>query len=93
MHGVRHNQEQEAAGIPPDQSKGEPSLLTVHIAIIDHDMKGIEEYPRGFLKTDTVLALVGEVLSLIPFEPNFWHAIIVVTFMQLYKPDEVQWAH
>jgi hypothetical protein len=40
-----------------------------------------------------VLALVGEVLSLIPFEPNFWHAIIVVTFMQLYKPDEVQWAH
>jgi hypothetical protein len=92
MHGVSHDQEQEAAGIAPDQSKGEPSLLTVHNAITDHDVQGIEEYPRGFLKTDAVLALVGEVLSLIPFEPNLWHAIIVVTFMQIYKPDEVQWA-
>jgi hypothetical protein len=37
----------------------------------------------GFLETDAVLALVGEVFRLIPLEPYFLYVNIVIIFLQL----------
>jgi hypothetical protein len=42
----------------------------------------------GFLETDAVLALVGEVLRLIPLEPDYGHNNIVTTILPLCKPGQ-----
>jgi hypothetical protein len=38
------------------------------------------------LETNAVLALVGEVFGLIPFEADSWHYNSVITILQLCKP-------
>jgi len=85
-HGVCHEKEQEASSIASNQAEGLPALFAIHDAIIDHNVQGVEENLAGFLETDTVLALVGEVLHLIPVEPDSRHYNSVITFVQIYKP-------
>src|SRR5665213_3530653 len=50
-------------------------------------MEWVTEYLVGYLETDAVLALVAEVLRLIPLEPDSRHANIVTTNMQIYNSD------
>jgi hypothetical protein len=42
-------------------------------------MERVQKDLTGLLKTDAVLALVGEVLDLIPLEPDSFHDNIVIT--------------
>jgi hypothetical protein len=78
---VRHHHEQATINL----SIGSPAFFAIFDAVFDGNIQRIEEDPRGFLITDTVLALVGEVLCLIPFEPDLWHFIIVTTFLPLFN--------
>src|ERR1039458_8530246 len=81
---VRYHQEQTAL----DQSKRLPALLAIHDAILHGNEERIKKYLAGFLETDAVLALVGEVLRLIPLEPDSGHYNIVTTIVPLCKPGQ-----
>ena len=60
-------------------------MFAAHDAIIDHNVQWVEENPAGFLESDAVLALVGEVFRLVPLEPYFVHVNIVIILLQLCK--------
>ena len=77
--GVRYHQEQAAL----DLSKRLPALLAIHDSILHGNEERIKKYLAGFLEIDAVLALVGEVLRLIPLEPDSGHNNIVTTIMPL----------
>jgi hypothetical protein len=47
-------------------------------SVLHRNVKRIEEYSAGFLKAHAVLALVGEVLRLVPLESQTFHAIIII---------------
>lgn len=49
-----------------------PPGFAIHLAILLEEYVGIVEHQRGSLKTDTVLAAVGPVLSFIPTESRHW---------------------
>jgi hypothetical protein len=76
---VRHHHEQPAL----DLAIRTPALLATLDAILDRHEERIQKYSTGLLETDAVFALVGEVLRLIPLEPDSCHANIVIIFLTL----------
>ena len=64
-----------------DLTEGLPALLPAYDLILYRNKKRIAEYFAGILKADLVLALVGEVLGLIPFEEDAWDIQIATTFL------------
>jgi hypothetical protein len=64
---------------PVDFSVCPPALLSIYDAILNRYAEWIEKHAGCFLEADAVLALIGEVLALIPFEQDIWHCDIVTT--------------
>ena len=65
-NAVRHNHELHTF----DLAIGSPALLSILDAILDRHEEKVQKDLAGQLETDAVLALIGEVLGLIPFETN-----------------------
>jgi hypothetical protein len=63
---VRHHHEQPVA----DLAKRLPALLSVFNAVLQGHEEWIPKHLGGIFKADAVLALIGEVLGLIPFKTN-----------------------
>jgi len=58
-------------------------LLKFHHAISDEYAHGVAKDLDSFLKAHAVLALIGEVLRLVPFETNSAHYSNIITYMAL----------
>lgn len=58
-----------------------PPGFAIHLAILLEEYVRIVEHKRGSLKTDTVLVVVGPVLSFIPTEPR--HELPVQTLLYI----------
>jgi hypothetical protein len=56
-----------------------PALLSIDDVVLNRYAKWIEKHPGCFFEADAVLALIGEVLALIPFEQEIWHYNSVTT--------------
>lgn len=61
-----------------DETERLPALLAVLNAVQRGGVQGIAEDLSCFFKGHTVLALVGEVLSLIPLKPYSRHEVIIM---------------
>lgn len=69
-----------------DQSEAEKPLLAFFmIKISNNDALGIIKSVLSFLKRNTVLLLIEEVFSLIPFKTWFWHFTIPYSYMGPYN--------
>jgi hypothetical protein len=76
-HRVRHHQEQ----IPPNLAKRLSALFAINNAILHKNTKRIQKHMAGFFETNLVLALIGEVFYLVPFEPDSWHNNIIIAIL------------
>ena len=80
-NGVRHHHEQPVA----DLAKRLPALLSVFNAVLQGHEEWIPEHLGGVFKADAVLALIGEVLGLIPFKTDSAHYNSIITKTQLHN--------
>lgn len=64
-----------------DQAKRLPALFSVLYAILHGYIKGITKDLTGLLKAHAVFTLIGEILGLIPLEPNLCHRMIVIAYL------------
>ena len=55
---------------PSDHAEGLPALLSVFNPVLKGHLQGIAEDLGGLLEAQPMLALVGQVLGLVPLEPN-----------------------
>lgn len=62
-----------------------PALFTILDAVLNGQVQRIEEDAGRDLKAETVLALVGQVLVLVPGEERRFHKGNVITKMQLFN--------
>ena len=68
-----------------DPAQGLPTLLPIFDPILHGQVQRVEKHTDSKLKADTMLALVGEALVLIPCESRFCHKANVTTNMSLFK--------
>ncbi len=66
-------------------SVGSPALFAAFNSIQDGNEEWIEEYVTSFLEADAMLAPVGDVLGLIPLEPDCRHGKSITTNMHMCK--------
>ena len=74
-NGVRHHHEQSVA----DLAIRLPALLPVFNALLQGDEERIAKDFASILKADAVLALIGEVLRLVPLETDSAHYNSIIT--------------
>ena len=70
---------------PVNLAKGLPALLSIHDTIHQKHTRWVAKDKTRLLEADTVLALIGEVLGLIPLEPDSAHYNSVITIQTLCK--------
>ena len=63
---------------PSTRPKGLPTQFPTHNTVLHRHIQRIAEHLAGFLKAHAMLASVGEILSLVPLEPNTFHAVSVI---------------
>lgn len=76
---MRHKQQKNTAGSFSHDSDRLPALLTVHHTFRNQNPLRVAKDLTGLPKADAVLALIGEVLGLIPLEPDSAHYNSVIT--------------
>src|SRR5208337_5640769 len=69
--GVGHREKEHAL----DQTQSLPTQLPTLDAVLYRHIQRVAEYLARFLKAYAVLALVGQVLGLVPLESHTLHAI------------------
>ena len=73
-NGVRHHHEQPVANLAVSL----PALLPVLDAIFQRHKERISKHFAGILEADAVFAPIGEILGLVPLEPDTLHYNIVI---------------
>ena len=61
-----------------DETKSLPTQFSTLDAVLHRHVQRIAKYLAGFLNACAVLAPVGEVLGLVPLEPNTFPAIVII---------------
>ena len=82
-NGMCHHHEQRIF----DLAIGSPTLLPVLNTIFDRHEERIAKDFAGVFKADAVLALIGEVLGLVPFKTDPAHYNSIITNTQLCNQE------
>ena len=80
---MRYQQQKNSPGCLVHKPQCLPTLLKVHHAISDEHTPLVVKDLTGLFEADAVLALIGEVLRLVPFETNSAHYSNIITYMAL----------